>query len=55
VASHKSSSSDANTVAMPGVEELLTSKLCENRCYLWTKSWTAVVSRVLARAVLGSV
>ena len=39
---------------MPSIDELLTAKLCENGYYLWTKSWTAVVSRILARAVLAS-
>lgn len=39
---------------MPSIEELVTRKLSENRYTLWRSSWAAVVTRVLARAVIAS-
>src|ERR1700683_4270619 len=42
------------TRLMPGIEGLLTTKLSEDGHRLWAESWMAVVSRILARAVLES-
>jgi hypothetical protein len=39
---------------MSSIEELLIRKLSENGYSLWTASWASVVTRVLARAVIGS-